>query len=184
MTATNTPEKLITPNPMELQDSVTHINIGGKARTELGRLLNPLQFSRFNHPIHGPFHSMEAFWAYIQAPKDYPRRDELRYLHGMEAKKASKQVKFRQIKDFQEIIIEANYFKIKQNPRISNLMVESTLPFEMYYIFRSDDPQALPEGVVIHTQIGKWLKKGFEDIRTMLREGREPPRPDYSESFG
>lgn len=167
-------------HPLELEDGITHINVGGRVKTELGQLLNPLAFSRFNHPVFGPFISMEGFWWYIQAHDD-PQRDRFRYLAGMNAKHEGKKIRYHHLPNFQQIINEANFFKIEQNPRILQLVLESELPFQMYYIFRSNDPEAPKTGVVVRPQPGIWLVNGFEEIRAMFKEGRRPERPDYGD---
>ncbi len=151
-------------------DSVSHINICPKGKTELGIMLSHMHYSPFIHPYFGPFNCMEGFWQYIQSEE---HDDALRTLGGWAAQEHGKRLTKRYVDNFPAIIIEANYFKIKQNEKLKKMMVESTLPFDNYYLFG--------EGQVPIRQTNlKWLVDGFETIRTMLREGKEPEPIDYT----
>jgi hypothetical protein len=151
-------------------DGVNHINIWAHGKTELGKLLAHFSHTPFKHPYFGPFNSMEGFWYYIKTEE---RDDALRRLSGKRAKDLGKQYERKYIKNFHEIIITANFYKIEQNPRIKELMIESTLPFQYYYLYGEHQLRIDPPGY-------EWLVKGFEEIRTMLKEGRRPPDLDYS----
>lgn len=152
-------------------DGITHINIFSKGRTELGRLLSNFAETPFIHPYFGPFNSMEGFWYYVRAVKP---DDKLRMLVGPEAKFYGKKLESRFLKNFQTIIMDAIYHKVVQNPKIKNLMIESTLPFDHYYTFGSHNS-------IKQVRLAQftWLIEGFEDIRKRLKNN-EPYRPlDY-----
>lgn len=150
-------------------DGVDHINIHVDGKTELGRMLSTFHRSQFTHPWFGPFNSMEGFWFYIKT-KEKP--DELRMLSGLKAKKLGKSLTRQWVENFTDIITAANYFKIEQNPHLKKLFLESTLPFDHYYLHG-------PGKVMIRPKGHEWLVAGFEQIRQWMREGKRPPEIDY-----
>lgn len=168
------PERSTLPAGMAYarEDGVSHINIYSRGQTELGRMLSHFYRSPFKHPFYGKFNSMEGFWYYVKAAKP---DDQLRRLVGFEAKLYGKELPTGPLYDsFYDVIVEANFHKIVQNPRIAQLMVDSTLPFDHYYLF--------PPGPIFVRQAGfEWLVKGFEDIRAELKSSaaaqREPAWP-------
>ncbi len=150
-------------------DGCTHINVYSKGATELGRLLAHFTYSPFVHPYYGPFNSMEGFWYYIKARKP---DDALRTLHGWEAKEYGKKLEHIRRPNFKELIVDANYHKVMQNPRLRDLMVASMLPFDHYYLYG-------PGKILIRPKGFEWLVGGFENIRTMAKTGQEPAPIDY-----
>lgn len=151
-------------------DGKDHINIWAKGDTELGRMLAYFADTPFVHPYFGPFNSMEGLWHWLRS-KDKP--DELRRLVGIRAKTFGKALVTTEVEGFFEIIHVANYYKIVQNPTLEKLLKNSTLPFEHYYLWG-------PGKVLIRPQGYEWVIKSFEELRKMIREGREPDEPDYS----
>lgn len=149
------------------QDGITHINIFSKGSTELGRKLSHFAYAPFIHPYFGPFKSMEGFWYYIRAVEP---DDKLRELVGHEAKFYGREKETKFLNNFQEIIMDANYQKIEQNPDIKKLMLESTLPFDHYYTFG-------PKQVRLSQFI--WLIEGFESIRTAIKNNQPYEEVDY-----
>lgn len=158
------------PREKTFIDGQDHINIWAQGDTELGRLLAHFTFSPFVHPYFGPFNSMEGFWHYIKTEE---KDDALRRLHGLEAKKYGKRLTEIRVDNFPEIIKVGNYHKIDQNPRLRELFVASTLPFESYY-------RHGPGGVVIRPESGEWLAEQFDQLRTMMQYCIKPTDPDYS----
>ena len=154
--------------PIQTGDGVTHINIWILGKTELGKMLAHFYHMPFKHPRLGPFNSMEGLWHYVKTEE---KDDTLRALSGIKAKDYGKKLTRRHVKDFHAIINAANFYKIEQNPRLVQLMVESDLPFEFYYLFGPDNIKITPPGYT-------WLVDGFEEIRRMLKEGRRPADED------
>lgn len=152
-------------------DGITYINIWIYGKTEVGRALSHFYESPFLHPYFGQFNSMEGFWYYI---KTREKDDRLRILAAAEAKALGKTLTRYYVKNFHEIINAANFYRIEQNEKIKKLLMESTLPFEYYYLFG-------PGSVLIRPKGHEWLIEGFEEIRTMFREGRRPAEIDYSQ---
>lgn len=146
------------------QDGHTHINVYSRGNTDLGRMLAHFTFSPFVHPYYGPFNSMEGFWYYIKARKP---EDALRTLHGWEAKELGKQLEHMRRPNFKELIVEANFHKVTQNPRLLAMMKNSVLPFDHYYLYG-------PGKILIRPKGFEWLVEGFESIRTMVKLGQTP----------
>jgi hypothetical protein len=167
-------------HPLVLEDGVKHINIDTYAKTELGRMLVHKFPAKFEHPTFGRFRSIEGFWGFIRTGA---REDRWRYLSGMPAKRETRNLDKRWIKNFHQIIMEANFYKVSQNDEIKKLMLASTLPFDHYYIFRSEKMTDNDPGLPTRPQIATWLCAGFEEIRTLLRAGKQPVTPDYSDVY-
>lgn len=168
------PEKIKKKNnkveEIDTGDGTLHINIWIHGKTELGRMLAHFYHQSFIHPVLGPFNSMEGLWHYVKTKE---KDDALRKLSGIKAKEYGKKLTRQHVKNFHEIIIAANFYKIEQIPKLKQLMVESTLPFDFYFFHG-------PEHVFIKPTGYEWLVDGFENIRQMLREGRRPEDIDYS----
>jgi hypothetical protein len=155
------------------KDGVTHINISSRGKTELGRALAHFSHSPFIHPYYGPFDSMEGLWHYIKADaKHTAEKQKLRELVGYRAKELGSTLTKRHVSNFKAQIIEANYFKIDQTPHLRELIIESTLPFDHYYLHG-------PGNVLVRSNGFGWLVEGFEEIRKMFKEGRRPDPVDY-----
>jgi hypothetical protein len=155
---------LLTPRPQASpdQDGKTHINISSAGATELGRELTHFAYTPFIHPIYGHFKTMEGFWHYI---KSEDPDDAFRSMTGGKAKAYAKTKRTVKRPNFIDIIKEANFYKIEQTLGLKDLMVESTLPFEYYYLYG-------PEQVRISPQHAPWLCTMFEEIRRAMKTGQ------------
>jgi hypothetical protein len=151
-------------------DGINYINIWNKGETELGCMLSHFYSASFVHPHYGYFSSMEGFWHYIRtAEKD----DSLRNLTGIKAKNHGRTFTQEFVFNFCDIINEANFFKIEQNPKIKELFLKSDLPFEFYYLYGSGP-------VVIRPNGWEWLVAGFERTRTLMKAGERLPPVIYT----
>lgn len=148
-------------------DGITHVNIGG--RTVLGQDLAHFAHMPFVHPFYGPFNCMEGFWYYIKA--QHPD-DTLRSLVGYRAKDYGKDLPMKKVDNFKELIIEANYYRINQNPEFREMFVNCELPFDHYYLYGEGNLLIRPKGF-------EWIVEGFEELRKMFREGRTPKPLHY-----
>lgn len=151
-------------------DGEDHINIlARKAKTLLGHRLSHFAHSPFTHPYYGVFQSMESFWHYASTGYIH---EELRDEVGFKAKKAAEGLRKVWYTEFTEDIMVANYQKIMQDPSLSQLMIESELPFTHYYLM----PDEMNPGRIkmVTPRESRWLVKGFEDIRTALKQGTIP----------
>lgn len=175
----NAPEKrtaaLLTPKepPKPEYDGVKHINISVTGRTELGRQLTHFASTQFIHPLYGPFKTMEGFWHYIKCEES---DDLFRTLSASRAKSHAKLKKTVFRDNFIDIIHEANFYKIEQTPGLKELMIESTLPFTYYYLFGPAQVQVFPKQA-------DWLCAGFEEIRRLMKAGKDYPKQPMVE-FG
>lgn len=155
----------------------THINIDSRAKTDMGKMLTHLYESKFVHPEFGPFQSMEGFWAYV---RNNGSGNQFRTMHGMTARRASQKVKSRKIDFFYEIILEANFEKITQNTEgLADMLKESTLPFDHYYVFGPRGAELGADGHLIRPPVAEMMIKMMTEIRDHLKAGTRPPKPDY-----
>jgi hypothetical protein len=160
------------PPPIKEDDGITHINIDQGAKEELGRMLSHFyDDAPFIHPHFGPFNSMEGFWHYI---KTLEVDDRLRTLPGADAHALGKSLTTCLVRNFYAYINEANFYKIEQNEQLKKLMMESTLPFDYYYLFGAAKLPIRPRSALP-------LIEGFTEIRNMLKENRRPPTIDYTQ---
>lgn len=147
------------------EDGVSHINIHPSiARTELGRKLALFSFTPFTHPYYGKFNCLEGFLHFV---RNEDRDDKLRYATHDRALKVGKKGKPNTYPGFRDDILGAMYQKIIQNKDIRDEFVESTLPFDMYYLF---GPHELP----IATKWSEWLLVGLDEIRESLKKDQVP----------
>lgn len=159
--------KLITDRGFSASDdSITHINIYTKGKSELGRMLSHFTYSPFTHPYFGPFDCMEGFWYFMRNGK---KDDELRYLIGMRAKLKGRQGRSQWYPEFKQDILAANYCKVMQHERIKEALIESTLPFDHYYLFGNNGGE-----IIIKPRDCDWLIDGWEEMRTAVKQDLQP----------
>jgi hypothetical protein len=164
--------KSVSDNPSSrfdpANDGIDHINIlFHKAKTKLGHELSHFTKMKFTHPYLGYFTSMEGFWFYVRSGCV---ADDLRYKYGFDAKQEGRQYESKWNQHFEEDIMAGNYQKIIQNPDLLESFVNSQLPFTHYYLF--DTANGGQHKVSARGEA--WLSKGFEDLRTALKEQRVP----------
>jgi len=144
-------------------DGEDHININRIAKTELGRMLT-LDFTlMLKHPIFDKFSSVQSFWYYIGSVE---RDDRLRGLTGYELRQFAKSLTTTHVPNIKAMVMDANYIKIVSNNKLKSKMVRSVLPFDYYARNKT--------GVLIRPINFEWLLPGFEEIRTALKEDRQP----------
>lgn len=160
------------------KDNITHLNIYSRGVSRVGRLLSHFTYSPFVHPQYGPFNSMEGFWYYLKAADGCRGLDQMRVLSGRDAKRQGKMLPIQRRARFKAAIIEANFHKVMQNAELKALLLESTLPFDHYYLFEPQVPdgQELPPPVFIRPPGFGWLVEGFEGIRQELKTAHEEDR--------
>lgn len=164
-------------------DGVKFINIWANGNTELGKQLSSFYKSQFIHPYFGTFNCLEGFWHFIVTGR---KDDKFRELIGNSARMHAKRLnQWERVESFSEIILAANYYKIKQNPEIRKNLIESSLPFEMYYIFNPNKTENVGNNsTVISQKNSDWLLPMYEEIRKMFQHGTELEPLNYDELFG
>jgi hypothetical protein len=117
---------------------------------------------------------MEGFWHFASTGFQH---DFLRNEIGFDAKMKAHELKEKGsrehwYKEFTEDIMVANYLKIIQDPTLATQLIESELPFTHYYLMKDrGDPNKL---VVVTPREAGWMCRGFEEIRTALKNGSTP----------
>ena len=149
------------------EDGITHINIYTKSSTELGRYLSNLSDIPLIHPEYGNFRCIEGFWYWYLTGMQF---DDLRITDGFQSKTLGKKLsKSRVDKNglsdlHKKDILLAISYKIYQNDKIKNLIVESSLPFTHYYYYGSvDNPK------IYELPNFKWITDYLEELRVQLK---------------
>lgn len=149
------------------EDGLTHINVHpspAEARTILGQSLSSFKYMPFSHPFYGNFCSLEGFTHYLGNKE---RDDKLRHLAHERAYRYGKRGTPDPYKDFRDDIMAGMYQKILQNARLCKMVIDSRLPFDMYYRFG-------PGRVIISPKGNDWFIQELEDIRTSLKNDIVP----------
>lgn len=144
------------PLPDEREDDVSHINVYMAGKSRLGRLLSNLADIQVTHPKYGKFRTLEGLWFYLKSGMVH---EDLRAMSGYDAKKFGGGVKKVWFPDFMAEIKIGIRCKIEQHAELKELVEESTLPFEHYYVY--------PSGVVV-PRGSKLLCQMLEDIRSEM----------------
>lgn len=145
-------------------DGVDHLNIWNYAKTELGVLLSFSTNLRFNHSKLFNFSSIDCLWQYICITEP---SEKIRTMSSKTLRVSVKDLPKRTVVNFRAVIMDANWQKIQQYPDIKAAIIESTLPFDFYYIVKATDTR-------IRYKNSFWVLKGFEEIRKALKENRLP----------
>jgi len=163
------PPNLTLPDPT--QDNVTHINVHYTfAKSALGRELSTYKVASFEHPYFGPFKCIEGFMRYIASGC---RDDSFRRMTGSEAKThfvkaiSAGTLKSYDIANEGAILTSAVYAKLQHNPVIATHFTESTLPFDLYYLYKTSN---LP----IRPVDGYLLTDSLTALRDLMVQGKEP----------
>lgn len=150
------------------EDGITHINVYSKAATELGRKLTNFAQTPFEHPRDGFFASVEAYWYWLSLGSCH---NELRSLHGMNAKATGKAIReelekngsIEPVENFEAKIKKAILCKIEQNHDIRDALKVSTLPLTHYYVWGTP-----PNISVTNPMKFSWIHEYISDIRDYL----------------
>jgi hypothetical protein len=177
-------KNIFNPDSLEGQDGVDHINIHNDAATELGRFLDMNAKSPFNHPELGMFQAVGGVWHYIQTQ---PLVEEYRILTG--AKLRAKVAKVKEaayndpnaprhtlVKGFRIIVADAMWHKVTQNEKAVQMMAESTLPFEHYFVQGDMKIRQYPSE-------GYWIIAAYEEIRRVIKARLGAGDPDEQPNF-
>lgn len=155
--------------PIPSDDGLTHINTHAKSRTRLGRILSP-SFNigdPINHPILGPFRTVENLWCYLNTGGT---RDSLRMVEPKVARTISRLTPKYSCDRFRELITDATLIKVQSNSVYSKLMVENDLPFDHYYLKYDEKlSQQGDELVPIRPSHAQLYVSVLEDVRDIVR---------------
>ena len=147
-------------------DGVDHINISRYGKTPLGKMLDMDHIRNFEHPLLGPFKTMNSLWFFLRARQP---NDHIRVLNNPELRgfvfNSCGGVKSG-VPNFRAVVMHAAYLRIKAFKDITRLMIESELPFDSY--------KTLQSGIRVRFEHTLWVVNAFEEIRKALKEDREP----------
>lgn len=156
-------------------EQIDHINIYSTSASKLGRLLSNFAHTPFKHPVFGEFQSVEGFWYYV---KTGFKHEQLRSLHGIQAKRVGKEFPEVWTAAFEDFIRQAISCKIYQNEEITNMVIDSTLPFTHYFYFgEKENPKIYPlpehEWQVRHVELLRSHLKGRECGKLIIAGSRD-----------
>ncbi|WYN05134.1 hypothetical protein ISREJYDI_CDS0173 [Pseudomonas phage UNO-G1W1] len=144
------------------RDGIDHINVYSKGATELGRLLTNFAHTPFEHPVRGRFESMEGYWYYVATGEQH---EELRHVHGAQAKALGKTFEKVERENFEVAIRTGIRSKLIHNPKILCMLLDNELPLAHYYVFGSRVKHAGYE----------WINEYYMEIReSCLIRGYRP----------
>lgn len=149
-----------------VKDGVDHINIARQAMTSLGKTLNLDYVRNWEHSVLGPFRSLNSLWYFLRAAN---RSDTIRTLSGGELRRFvdSRCGGFGgHLPNFRIMILDSMYKRIQACSEISAEMIRTVLPFDSY---RENE-----SGIRIRFEHTPWIVAGYEEIRSALKEMREP----------
>lgn len=149
-------------------DSIDHLNVYSKSKTELGRMLSNFFKCQIETPF-GMFNSIEGYWQWLLLPS-IEDKDVLKYLHGYKAKSKAEEL-FRiygreynyDENEFKHLINDAVNFKMhKYFKIILNADKFYDLPLTHY---------VLKEGHIIdYTDKFYWWLQNMETTRRIILE--------------
>ena len=136
-------------------DGVTHININSNGNTELGRMLSNYSTYTIVHPKYGKIHTIEGLWCFLRSNK--------RLKWCLECPNGSKLDRSKIVdtwngtqEQFRDEIKTAIELKIKTYKNIRTELINSDLPFTMYFINSRQKIRVPPV---------EWLVEYMEELR-------------------
>lgn len=150
-------------------DGIDHINIYTKGKTELGRGLTNL--SPYSFLYEGEmFASMEGFWYYHKMRMLGLNYKHFQMMRGFDAKKSGGKIKSNlspeQFEEFKLIMIEGMKCRLRQNPKLLKLLIDSSLPFKHYYGYGSSESG----WKIVELERHNWQCELYEEIRNKCHE--------------
>lgn len=112
-----------------LDDGITHTNISGKAKTDLGKLLDPLAEISVTFEDYGYFSSIDGF---VRWYKTGMKHEVLRNHHGRDINDKITKYKIMVDEVPLDILQKVLYEYIKSSEHLEGLFTTSKLPFTSY----------------------------------------------------
>lgn len=146
-------------------DGEDHICIDRKANTELGRALSTGTDINWSHPVLGYFRSFDNLWYFLSVGKPH---DALRRLQRREAIEFARNEcgGLAYYPNIEAVYLDSIYRYLKSKKHLASLMIECTLPFDIYYTNLG--------GIRSRRATNLWLVEGYYEIQKALQENREP----------
>lgn len=154
------------------EDGISHINIYSMGKTKLGKFLSHFFPVPVTHPKYGKFPTIENFWQYVSRGA---KAQELRTLPPHIAKSRARQFPKVPIDGFDEMITELNEQKLRKVPKALEDFINSTLPFDHYYLIPSKKDGSLAK---VRPADSDKLVIMFENLRVKLRREKENATTD------
>lgn len=142
------------------EDGITHINVYSKGKTELGRLLSNFAHTPFtlqwNEKVQLSFQSVEGYWYWLLTGDA-----KLFELYGFKAKQYGKSKWNKKTEPVTKEQLSLAYWqKLKEHPRIWNMLRYNELPLVHYYVFA---------GKVVVPKEFQWTAELWNEIKHQKR---------------
>jgi hypothetical protein len=147
--------------PIPEEDGFTHINTQMKAKTKLGRLL-ALSYNvgePIHHPLLGHFRTVQNLFCYLNTGGT---KDAIRNMEPHQAINFMRLSPKYSCDKFRELILDATILKLQTNSHYAQMMAESDLPFDHYYLQGADRLPIRPSHSSLYIGI-------LNDARKILR---------------
>lgn len=153
----------VRPDPA--MDGITHINTHTKAKNPLGVILSPSYDigEPIHHPLMAHFRSVENLWHYLNTGGT---RDNIRTMEPHVARNFARLTKKFSCDKFSELTIDLTILKLQTHSDWVNQMVNSTLPFDHYFVKGRDHMAVRPKVAGLYV-------KALDDVRKILRGEKE-----------
>lgn len=150
-------------------DGIDHINIYTKGKTPVGKALTNL--SPYTFMYEGDrFMSVEGFWYYHKMKILGLPYEHFKTMRGFQAKNAGGKNKLDlspdQFEEFKIIMIEGMKCRLRQNPKLLKLLVDSDLPFKHYYGYGSTETG----WKIVELERHNWQCELYEEIRAICKK--------------
>lgn len=166
--------------PNRENDGVTHINISKFGKTSLGIYIATTA-DPFTIPELGEFSNIKAFQIFILS--NLPN-DKMRYIKAYNAEKIiSNNRSVYGVNDYRTIkfIKDAYYHIFMNNPAMKKQLIESTLPFDMYFSTKKNNDE---DAISYRPDISKLYVWALECLRKEFKKypngNKYLHRPDYN----
>ena len=157
-------------------DGVNFINLNFTAETELGKRMHMTAKTPFIHPDFGEFSCLMGFQLWILSRSQH---DWLRQKYSGQAKHASRDIEIVEFEGWQQVVADALWHQVNQNPEVMQLMIDNTLPYRSVY--HDDRIKRLKD-----TAEGKVLVPAMAEIDKVLKRIHQSGTyevPDFSKLF-
>ena len=144
-----------------------HINILVTSNAFVGRALSLRNIYNFEHPILGSFSSLNNLWFFVTAKNPDDQIRSIENNRDLRTHVANNGGTHDRVPNFYAVMMHSAYLRILSMPAVMKAVIESDLPFDCY---RKTDISPIRQ----RFKYSSWVIRGYEEIRSALKERREP----------
>ena len=156
------------------EEEVTHINASAHSKSALGRTLSLNGRNTFMHPMLGRFSCIGGLWYWLTRGSNDAYRD----LSGLDVRNFAHRnpVPNQEVDGLAQILADAVWVMINNNPRLREDVAKSVLPFRSYLVIGES-------GARESSRYSYWYCGVLEEVRRTLQaqdNGQIDALPDFS----